>query len=250
MKSVADPPSESGGATKSSTFVEGVDKENRVKLLIDKIQHPYLHGATTSHGCSTIRIDAKLELKTYIEFGHIIQYEREYHTYACTHCGQGFQEVDYFRMKSHADETGCKNGFCNRKCFCKKQFETIDDAFKHYLKMDCLQYHKERQEAIKRQEQKKIEYKEKKKEHNDNRKPTSRCEICDVEFRCKYEEERHMNGKQHQYKASPMSLTCACCNISVLSRKQMETHLQTKKHQKRMNSSETIQVVNIPVLEQ
>lgn len=238
MKSVAETLSEIHGVTKTTRFVEEVDKENRVKLLIDKVQHPYLYGATDSHGCTSIRIDAKAELKTYIDFPTMIPYAREdtYNTHACIHCGKGFQEVDYFAMKYHADETGCKNGFCNRRCFCKKQFETIEEAFRHLIKMDCLQYHKERQEAIKRQEQKKEEYKQKKKEHNAHRKIISRCDVCNVGFRCKSEEEIHMNGLVHQYKVKPKQINnCKVCNTTTdMTPAQYQAHIQTKKHQKRI----------------
>ena len=225
MKSVADPP--------------------RIKELLERIQYPHMF-SPEKHNQFFIKAHAKLSMREYIDFPHIIKHERDWSEYACIHCGQGFNVDGYYMMKSHWEETRCKHGFCNRKCFCGKTFETIDEAYAHYQKFYCLQYHNERQQAIKEREQKKEEYKQKQKEINANRPATSKCEICDVTFRCKSEEDRHMNGKYHLHKANK-SLHCSICNINTTTEAKMEIHKATRKHQKRAQAQDQ-QEVTIPTL--
>lgn len=233
MKSVADPPC--------------VNDTNRINELLDRIHYPHLH-CDEFRNAWLVRANAKSELRKYIDFPHIIPHQRENSDieYACIHCGQGFNVDGYSMMKNHWEGTRCKHGFCNRKCFCGKTFETIDEAYAHYFKMYCLQYHNERQQAIKEREQKKEEYKQKQKEINANRPATSKCDVCDVTFRCKSEEDRHMNGKYHLHKANK-SLHCSICNINTTTEAKMEIHKATRKHQKKAQAQDQ-QEVTIPIL--
>jgi len=62
------------------------------------------------------------------------------------------------------------------------------------------------------------------------------CDVCDVSFRCPKEKARHMEGKQHLYKADPArrpTLTCELCGITRPSHGQYLAHLETAKHRKK-----------------
>lgn len=63
------------------------------------------------------------------------------------------------------------------------------------------------------------------------------CDVCDVSFRCPKEKARHMEGKQHLYKADPArrpTLTCELCGITRPSHGQYLAHLETAKHRKKV----------------
>ena len=226
---------------------ESAMKEVATPELLERIQYPHLH-SSDKHAQFFIRADAKMELRKRIDFPHIVKHQREWSEYACIHCGQGFTVDSYYRMKSHFDGTRCTNGFCEKKCFCGKTFDTIDGAYNHYQKFFCLQYHNERQQAIAEREQKKEEYKEKQKEINANRPAVSRCDVCNVEFRCKPEEDRHMNGKHHLNKVNGV-LKCNICDIVVTTKAKMEVHKATRKHQKKAAAQESIQTVEVPTIQ-
>ena len=206
------------------------------RLLVRWMNDPYLFVPDGEYGQKVqLKTRCKEQLKEHVRaLPHIVEHEHETTTHACKHCGQRYRVEDYFAMIRHTRST-CEYGFVDRKCFCGRTFDTLDDAYKHYFKLNCLHYHKEKEEKKQKDEEKHKQRIEKMRIYNANRKPVSRCEVCDVDFLSKFDEERHMNGKQHLYKADPSKRPnhyCATCDSTFLSRKQMETHLQTRKHLK------------------
>ena len=141
--------------------------------------------------------------------------------FRCEKCKVQFKPQDLCSMETHHVGDTCVNQIRH------KQAMKLE-AEKHMTKL---------REKTKRQKDKKQEYM---KEYNMNRKSVSSCTTCQVEFRSKKEEERHMNGKQHKYKLNPPNYDCQLCGSHFLSEKQLQTHKETAKHKKMEAENQTI----------
>jgi chemotaxis protein histidine kinase CheA len=86
-----------------------------------------------------VKVYAKVQLKSHINFPHIIKHQRVLSEYACIHCGYGFNTPDYNSMKLHMKEGDieCDNGFLEQQCCCGKRFDTLDDAYEHCKSTNC-----------------------------------------------------------------------------------------------------------------
>ena len=209
------------------------------KILVRLIRDTYCFARQGEEG--GIRSNARNELKKRIRaLAHIVETQSTFHPYACKHCGSPYSTDDYFAMEKHGDTESCANKFSHRQCYCGKEFDNLQSTWEHRCNHLTQQRNKEEtkkriQERIKKQEEQYKRKIEKMRIYNANRKPVAHCDVCDVDFLSKYDEERHMKGREHIYKADPSKRPnhhCATCNSTFLSRKQMETHLQTRKHLK------------------
>lgn len=231
--------------------------------LLNMLYHPWLYVKQTKQGDylydeTNVKAYAKRELRPHINFPHIIEYRTELGNFVCVHCGTGFQTSDYRRMKNHMEtETMCDFGFSNQQCVCGRKFDTLEEAHNHRMKSHCLLHRKEREQRQKELEEKnrkEQEKREKEKEEKERKKEEKRkqraekkaqekaekkklkqenkrkCELCNVVFRGKKEEERHMNGKFHKLKANPNVLSCSHCEMTFVRQKHLDDHLLTKKH--------------------
>jgi hypothetical protein len=68
------------------------------------------------------------------------------------------------------------------------------------------------------------------------------CKVCDL--RCKYPSHynAHCNSKAHKYKSDPASkpiLRCAACDIPFRSRAEEVRHLATAKHKKNVSKTDS-----------
>ena len=199
--------------------------------LVDVVRYAHLYSSSIRENTQHIRSIAKAELSKRISYPHIVKHNRnDMCEYACIHCGEGFDMGQYYAMGRHGSETECVNKFSNLTCPCGKTCESMDKAHSHRLFHITM-------EVAKKKEQ---EQKEHKKEVNAQRKIVSRCEVCNVGFRCKKEEELHMNGLVHKYKVKPKEINnCKLCGTTTdMTPAQYQAHIQTKKHQKKVEESQ------------
>ena len=227
--------------------------------LLRMLEYPELYKNQQGRGfydCEIhVKIYAKQELTKHINFPHIEEYKTELNDYACKYCGTGFNVSDYRAMKNHMlNETMCIRGFKEgNECICGRKCGTIEAARTHWY-YNCFYFHKKAEWDKKQKEKKEAEEKEKKekeKEEKRKRKEEERkkkreeekeekkkareqnkrkCELCNVVFRGKKEEERHLNGKFHKLKVQPNVLSCSHCEMTFVRQKHLDDHLLTKKH--------------------
>lgn len=212
------------------------------ETLLNMLEHPWLHiNQPKHHGFinneTDAKVYAKIYLKEYITFPYIVEHRNQFgDTYACVHCGYGFQTSDYRSMTKHMEnETMCRNGFTLLQCVCGKKFDTLDDAYEHWKRLNCLSYERHKAQERKRQEEKRKQEEEKRQREKEEKQKAReekkrKCECCNVVFRGKKEEQRHLNGKFHKNKVNPNVLSCSCCEMVFVRQKHLDDHLLTKKH--------------------
>lgn len=203
-------------------------------ILIDAVKYAYLY--EDGAGIALVRSYARDELFKRMKYAHIIKHDRNgMCEYACIHCGVGFDTTQFFEMGKHGTETECINHWKHLTCPCGKTCESIDKAHTHRL------FHITIDHAKKKAQEQKEHKKEYNTQHNPQRKTVSCCDVCGVSFRCKKEEERHMNGKEHKYKVKPKEINnCKLCGTTTdMTPAQYQAHIHTKKHLKKVEEAQT-----------